>query len=490
MSNNIILDPLQEKIQVKDLLNKIESENLSYADILFQSRNFSDAQNIVLASALGNLPKIKSQNWNCRHISTYRERLLNDLGTSAAAVSGMHENQNAHEYTILKKGDSIMIITDEDFSKINTTNTKIFKINTINTKKALQIYHKIVEVPSFSHTFHKDNEFKWKYLTDDGKNVANALDYDFTTNHFKKQLNTNELPLQISIHYDEFTKAAELNFHGFFLKEIETTGNKFSSLEKLSLSQFGFRRNFEIPNKKGFMPLLQGTKFGADLSYIWGKLDLKNKPSSKVRGYIANLTFDTNNKKGLNTRLHAGTTQILAGIGETSGIWEAKETNYEILKDTTLGTKISYTIPIEKINLMPYTIIQAKNHVNDLEKYQREIMINEIQAGIKFDAKISNTSKFSFNPYYAERIWEKAVGLNLQIENYLGNLKVNLEKTKSDYEFCPNKARWQLEANVNLGNFTLGANAELLEEFYEDKENYKIETDSQFKIGIKIGYKY
>ena len=485
-----------EKQEVKDILKDIKNEEInSYQELVEAGKNLllQNQKLDLLATIGGSLGKFNYENsnmkvtsqeeffdkfqdslesgkknglGNCRHIHSYIEQLANDLGIKSAAVSGISENGLGHIYDILKVEDGTAII---DYSNLLIMPTK-------NIEKALQIYQKNMGTIVFEHSFFEDTEFKYRLITKDGKNLRDFMEYDSSSESLKNALIEEITPqanLVINFNIEDFLTSVEGNLFGFFLKAGEIRGDSDSPLEKITLIQAGFKRNFSTPKI---------IDIKSDVSLIEGNISQDTKfKDNKILGIKGNLILSTNNKKGFNfsSRI-AGNTFISSLIfGYTKNFLSSG-----VFSDFILGGGVSYKIPIKDINVKPYATSQFALFPEDIGTYKYMPKLSELTAGTVFNFKIPDKFSLSLEPYYLKRIWEQKFGGKIELENK--HIGINAEGyiTKSNYEFCPDKYGFDIGSYLNLKNLTFKVKYKI------DNVNYDGEIENQQALDIGTSIKF
>ena len=392
----------------------------------------------------------------CKHLSTHLEQLANDFGIKAATVSGISKNGRGHAYNILKLQDGTAII---DYGNILTTNTK-------NIEKTLQTYQKNNGTSVFQHLFFEDSKFKYEFLTKDGKHFLDLVEYDKSSEPLKVELLSDfksESDLTIALNHGTFSKSIDLNYFGFFVKIGKIIGGLSSPLHKMSLFQAGFKRKFSIPKI---------IKIEPDISLIYGNLlqdkELKDK---RVFGINNSFSIATNNKKGLNLSSRVNWNLFSTG-------------DYPLFYDIKFGGGVSYKIPIKRVDIEPYFIMQFGIFPKDLGTCTHEPKLSELTIGTMFNIKAFKDINLSFDLYYLKKIWEQEFGGNAKFESKKFEINAGAYATKSNYEFCPDKYGVKVGLNLMLENLTIGANYKL------EGTNYDGEIENQSSLEVRTSVRF
>ena len=447
----------------------------SYQELITQSTSLLEREKLILASKISSLLgydlnlqdiEVMSQDdffYNlqnflpvgvCRHIATHAERYLNDIGIKSAAVSGK-SNRVGHVYDISKIENGTAII---DYNII-------FIVDTKNIEKTLEAYQKYKRNTTFQHLFFEDAEFKYRLITKDGKNFLDFIEYDESQEPLKNALIQDfksEPYFKANISLEDFLTSAEFNLFGLFLKAGEIRGNSNSALEKLTLFQTGFKRNFSFFNNKIII--------NPDLSFIFGQIFQNALDNPKILGINGNLIFATNREKGFNL------SSRIAG-----NLLSAK--NSSLFYDAIFGTGISYRIPIKNINIEPYVTSQFAFFPKDIGTYAYRPKLSELTGGTNIDIKFNNVN-LSIDPYYLWRIGEQGFGGSIKFEGKNLGIKAEGDATWSNYEFNPDKINLKIGPYLNLGKLHIGMDYEL------ERTNYDKEIDNQHLFGLEGTVKF
>jgi len=480
--------------EVNDVIKDIKNRKInSYQNFVNQTNNFSENQKLIFLSAIGDLSsglweesdgkvfpqedffsKIQlylnsGQKENigvCRHIHSNLEQLANDIGIRAAAVSG-ERNGNGHVYAIMKTENGSAII---DYGELITANTK-------NIEKMLGIYQKYRGNTEFEHKFFEDSKFKYTLITKDGEHFLDFIDYDRTSESFKNLLLSGVEKgndLKIIFEGGNYLNSAEINFLGFFIKTGEIEGDSSSPLKNIKLSQFGYKRKFNL------FDLLN---IDSNFSLIRGKIEQDYElEDNTLKGCNFDLGISLDREEGFKAGLRV--------VGGGSGIIKNIKLKKEFLNENFLISYIkalggvSYKIKTESIEMEPYVIIQVAQLPKDIGTWEHEIRFSESRIGTSLDFKLSKNLNLSVEPYYIKRIWEKEFGADIEYKKEDISMKIGGYKTNSDYDFCPDKTGFNVELHKDFGKWRLWSNYE--------KENLdydgEITKERKFKIGASLRF--
>ena len=213
-----------------------------------------------------------------------------------------------------------------------------------------------------------------------------------------------------------FQKSVEINNLGLFAKAGEMIGSSSSPLDKISLFQIGYKRKFNVLNK---------IKIDANTSVIEGEIAQdKELDNNGVYGFNIDLGLSLNNKTGFNV-----------GIRFTDNMFKAGD--YDLLIDRMYEGGISYTKSIKGANIKPYLIAASFSRKDIGEDY--ELFPYRENIGVLF-----NFEDFAFKPYYVKRMWEEEIGANVKLGNKNFGVYLDMRKTNSTYEFCPDKTGYSI----------------------------------------------
>ncbi len=482
---------LNEENQVKDIISDIQNQNInSYQDLITASQNLSESQKLLLSSITSHLlygfnydidllhSEIGSQDdffdslqdslvsgdqnslGTCGHIATHVERFLNNLGIKSAAVSGFSENGIRHVYGVSKIENKTAIVDSYN----------ILIIDTKNIKKSLQAYQKHIGTTALEHLFFEDTEFQYRLLTNDGENFLDFIEYDESSNPLKNSLIQDFKPetyFKTNISLEDFLTSAEFNLFGLFLKTGEIRGNSNSALEKLTLSQIGFKRGLLTPyiNNKLLNFVIGNKIIDINGNIVSGNLFQDTKlVNNKVQGIMWDLIFATNNEKGFNFSFRHNYTHPKI----------KPETNeHSLFYDYGAGAGISYKLSVKNTNIQPYSVSQFNLFKKNIDIQEIGLYFSELVAGSVFDIKIPNKFSFSIEPYYIKRIWEQGFGGKAELGIKGVGINAEGQITKSDYEFCPDKYNFSIGPSLRLGNLKVEANYQREGTNYDGEKEHK-----------------
>jgi len=423
-----------EEDQINEIIDDMKDKDLinldSYSEFIESSKNLSESQKIVLLAEIGDLlfDMYHAPDYVCRHIASHLEQLANDIGIKSAAVSGRFFDEG-HAYNILKTENGTAIV---DYGSILIINSK-------SIEKALEAYQKNINTITFQHLFFEDNKLKYRLITKDGRNFLNFVGYDETSEKLKNSLlqrdNFANSDLSFELNIEDYLTSAEINCLGFFVKTGEIKGNSSSPIKNMVLSQIGYKRNFLI---------LDTINLNPSLSFIFGDSSkkIKDDADNNLFGVSADLSGNTNNKKGLNLASR------IAG-----NVFGTKESDF--FHDLKIEAGLSYKIPLKELNIEPYLIGQLALFPGDLYTYEFVPMLNEIRGGVNLEKNFENNFSFSCNPYLLRRIWKYGAGINFDFSSPNIELNAGVEATKSNYDFCPDTLNLSAGISVPVGNIKI-----------------------------------
>lgn len=473
-----------EGTPVEKIIDNIGNNDInSYQELLDESQNLSESQKLTLASAIGNLLNTFNYDSNlqnievmsqddffynlqnylpvgvCKHLATHIERFLNDIGIKSAAVSGISGNGIGHVYDISKIENGMAIVDSYN----------ILKTNTKNIEKTIEAYQKDKGITTFEHLFFEDAEFKYRLITKDGRKFLDFIEYNESSEPLKKALIDQVDPktdLTITFNLEDYLKSFEANIKGFFAKIGEIRGNISSPLEKLTLSQIGFKRNFSI---------LDAVNINPNLNFVYGNLSQDKKlENNRIIGINGDLIVATNNKKGFNL------SSRIAGNAFSRNL----SFDNIIFSDFVIGGGISYKLPIKNISIEPYVASQFTFFPKDIGTYNFALKPAELTGGIIFDIKSNNEKNISIDSYYLWRIWEQELGASMKIKGkYLG-FEVGEYMTKSTYDFCPAKFGFNVGLTMDMKKLLINLNYSI------DEINYDGEKENQSSLEVQAGLKF
>ncbi len=390
----------------------------------------------------------------CGAISTHVEKLANDLGIRSAAVGGVYKNKIKHAY-ILSKTDNGLVV-------INGPN--IFKTNTKNTKKALEKYQKHNKVLAFQHPFFEDSKFKYRLITEDGRNFLNFTGYDESSNPLKETLtqkkSLKENP-KTEITLEKNLISTEINSKDLFIKTGEIKGASNSPMEEINLFQIGYENNFLLNDVISIFP--KSIKVNPKASIFYGNVsqctDIHHKNIFGIQGNLIISNKNDNNGENNNNKNIKGSkkggfnfSSRIGGEICSGGLNPSPNTFLGTLfYDFNIGIGISYkflSLFQENKFLTPYILGQSNLFRRDLGPQKFKQTISEVEGGIITGIESSN-KKVSLNPYYLWKPWEDELGvktkLSLRNFKYFKDLGFNAKAslTKSKYEFNPDKNSYE-----------------------------------------------
>ncbi len=470
---------------VKDTIDNIKNDNInSYQKLLDESKNLSESQKLVLASVIGgligsysydinllnnevmsqedffeslqdSLSYLKKPLGTCGHLATHIERFLNDLGIKSATVTGLSGSEIGHAYDISKIEGGTAIL---DYSNILIANTK-------NIEKTLDAYQKNNGVIAFQHLFFEDTEFKYRLITKDGRNLLDFVNYNESSEELKNSLINHIKPqsdLTVTLNLEDYLTSFEANIKGFFVKIGEIRGDASSPLEKINLSQIGFKRNF---------PVLDAVNINPDLSFVHGSISQdKELDNNRIFGINSDLIVSTNKQEGLNLSSRIG-----GNVFGTKDVF--------LFYDFVLGAGISYKFQIKNMGIEPYVASQFAFFKKDIGTQKFALKPSEVIGGAVFDVKFNN-STFSIEPYYIKRIWEQGFGGKARFGAKKFGITSEGSILKSDYEFCPDKYNISVGSDLTLKNFTIKADYQI------EGTNYDGEKEHQGSLNIGGSIKF
>lgn len=480
-------DGLEAENVLRDISNIKGGDINSYQEFLNVYSPLSENQKIVLLSAIGNL--LNKFNYDmdflnsivlsqdeffqkfqyslqsgvenglgvCKHIASHLEKLANDSGMRASAVSGIR-NDIGHMFVILK--------TEEGSAVCDSFYTLITK--TKNIEKVLRVYQKDDGTTAFDHMFFEDSKFKYRIITDDGRTFLDFIGYDESPETLKKILLNdtidNKANLIIDISKSDYLTSLGINYHGFFVKGGEILGKDFSPLQEMDLIQAGFRRGFPFPNISIY----------PDINFLLSNMIQDRKPSNNgLIGLTGNFIVKTNNEKGFN---------FASRLGGNFSLISASP--YSPFSDLTIEGAGSYTIPLgDRTTITPYSILKSNFLPHDAGTFFYQPKLSELGLGGLFDIKSGKTG-FSINPYYSWRIWEQEFGMSAEIKTEHFGLRARGYVTKPSYDFCPEKSGFNAGLTLKTKNSSVGV------DYSVDRENYDGEIDMNHKLGVSAGVKY
>lgn len=468
---------LEESSKIENLILDVQNGKInSYSDFIGLSKNFSEAQKIILSASISQLmyagsynenssiDKIESQeiffnhlqnfletyNQNplgqCGQIAVYNERLLNDLGITSSSATGI--DKTGHVFNVLKLEDGTGIIDGE----------RIFLTKTKNIEKLLEIYQKEVNSVAFQHLFFEDNKFRYSLITEDGKNFLNFIGYDPSSNPIKNSLLGNSQSdsiVSFDVNVGDYLNSVGLNYLGIVTKAGEIRGNSSSPLEKMFVLEIGLNRKFLFSNFE-FYPNVEG---------------IIN--DTGVSGGFADLIVNTLNEKGLNLSSRISGNLVIQDF-----------LSNKLFSDYSFGAGASYTIPIKSAKVIPYSNTQFKFQIEDLGMQELVPTFNEAEFGINLNVPFSDNSNILINPYYTKRLWEQEFGANAKVQTRNFGLNIGSYLTKSDYAFCPDKYGATIGISALIGKLDLKLEGKLDQTDYDGEEeiNNSVSLIGKFKL--------
>ncbi len=445
-------------------IEKDKADISSYQELVSQAKNLSEKEKLIEASKMSSSSvwadvgsaKVMPQDYffyslqnpqdslsvgNCRHIATHTERFLNDVGIKSAAVTGINENGIDHAYVISKTKKGTAII---DYSDILTADTK-------NIEKILESYQEYRGTKTFEHLFFENSKFKYKLVTEDGRNFLDFIGYDESSEPLKNSLihNTPEF------HPKTFLNLGKtLNFN-----RVQPTKGISSRTRKSGETYFissKFKKDFSISD---FI------KINSDIGIIKGDID-----NNQVSGINGNLVVNTCREKGFN-------------LGSRIALNKSEINRANLFYDLNLGIGASYKILIKNIKIEPYIVSQLTSFLKDMGTYNPELKPTETVTGINLASKVNGTS-ISLEPYLLSRIWENGFGANAKLGNKYFGINASGEITESNYKFCPHKKDLTIGAHLNLGNLTTEMNYKI------NNTNYDGEKESRQYLNLASAIKF
>ena len=461
------------------LIDKIETYSInSYQSLLENSKSLTEHQKLVFLSicaSQGNnygydldstyIPVISQENFFdflqgsflgikspigvCRQIASNVEKLANDMGLRAAAVTAINGDVG-HAVDVIKTSEGTSIIDYSD----------IFSFNTKNIENVLEAYQKGRNSLIFQHVFFEDNQFKYKFITKDGKNFLDFVDYDPSLNEIKDSLinKNNSIPyLTLTGEKKDNLFSAGIDFVGPYFKGGMLTED-LSPENKMGLFQAGFKRKFfpfGIMSISPDMSLILGKKDGSTLDdYLWG--------------FTGNVIISTEKKEGLNLSSRFST-----------AVSDRKDST--LFYNVALDAGISYSLKVNDIKFEPYVLSQLSFLKEDMGTCEVKPIFNELEVGLRTSFQTDDLN-LSIEPHYNKRIWEDEFGADAKLEIKNFNFNLGGDVTKSGYYFCPDKFGLNAGVEVSLKTMTLKLGYKVDETNYEGEK----EANQSFSLTGKI----
>ena len=413
----------------------------------------------------------------CRQIHTHIEVLANDIGMEAASLTVMTtswrrgDRGSGHAITIARTPTSTALI---DYDTIILTETK-------NIEELLAAYQKIQGGVILEHQFYENNEFKYRFITRDGRKFLDFLGYDerlsgmkdfmlYSGNDF---LNIHDRRSRViegfsSIHpklmlnYTEYERSMELNSL-FFLNVGRIRGSSSSALDKADLMQFGI---------KGLLYGEDEFKVDLNASLFYGQLEQDSDTAGNdLWGGIFHIVAATD-REGLN-----GVFRLSLPSIQTGELGDYLESRYD---EVVLGGGFSYRFVSDILDIEPYVGVQLplditgrsgfiEGYYKEFDTYEGDAQVSELGTGIHFAFHILKDLRVSLEPYFISRIWEDEIGANLTLGSKKWGIYLGGGTTNSNYEFCPDRDRINLGCYSELGQWGFRAQYELVSEDYGKK---------------------
>lgn len=444
------------KCEVQDLLQDVQDGKINLQEFEERSNNFSENQKLILSciysATLYNAGYDQSyegdgfsddESYNafqnylssgdetslgmCGDISTLTERYGESVGLNMDSASGMAGQMVNHVYNVA------------DLNRITAfiNGGKLFIVPTENIEFAFEGYDKELGVVVLSHELYDKGEFQTRFLTKDGKNYNEFVDYDWSSDVLKSSLtNRNNFKpttgLEISVGAKNYLNSVGINFRGAFFKAGRIMGSESSPLQEMNLLQAGFKKPF---NGKYF-------NINSELSFMYGNLEQDTKlDNDQIFGgklnFVMASDFDIFN---FSTRLNAN---VLAS--------KTLDKDYKfaaLFADLGFGAGASFKIPIKNVVLEPYSVAQfsfVPKEISDLRTPIFKPVLSELEAGAKF-----NFRKSSLDVHFLEEFGNTfGVGGNINLKNKNLELGLGGEVKWSNYEFNFDNA-WKMNWNVGV----------------------------------------
>ena len=420
----------------------------------------------------------------CRQIHSHIEALANDIGTEAATVSAMStswrgaDRGDGHAITIARTPESMALI---DYDTIMMTDTK-------NVEELLGAYQKIQGGIELEHQFYENNEFKYRFITKDGRKFLDFLGYneslsrmkdfmlyspnDFFNMHDSRSRVAYGLYSQqprITLNIAEYETSMELNSM-YFVNGGRIRGSSSSPMDRADLVQFGI---------KGLVHEEEEGKVEINASLFYGQLEQDSDAAGNdLWGGIFHIALATD-REGFNHVLRFSLPSINVGdLGDYS------ESQYN---EIVLGAGLSYRFVTEALDIEPYVAAQIpleitshspyiEGYYKQFDTYEGDLQVSEFGTGVQFACRMPKDLKLSVEPHFISRIWEDELGANLTLGREKWGVYLGAGKTDSNYEFCPDSNRINLGWYSDIGGWNFRARYELL------SEDYGKETDTQHAL--------
>jgi len=481
-----------EASEVETILENIRTNEItSYSDFIDASKNFSEIQKIAMLAAIGNslynygydlnyqfmekpsrdglfskLQNILNNNTDsvvgaCGQIASSLERLANDNGLRAATVTGISLTPRSHAFNVLKLQDGSAIVSGGN----------IILFSSKNIEKLLETYQLYYGSLVFYHSFFEDSKFKYRLITRKGKNIADFLGYDSSTDTIKKAL-FNEMDsnpnFMLNLAEKNYLTSKKLNLFGFFSNFGEIREDQNSQINKIPLIQAGYKGNFSLL-EFSIIPTI---------SLVYGNMQYKDntKTGNNLYGISGDLIASKKNKQDLNFSFRFGYNLL-----DNLNLFTNKY--YNLFYDFPIEAGISYKIQTKDLYIEPYLLSQF-NSFPDLETWVFTPQITELKGGIVFGVPMTKDAIFSFEPFYSKRNYEQEIGAGIKLKTKNLALDVKGYASNSTYDFAPDRMGISVNTSFPLGN------SEITIDYKNDTKNYdrEKEDNSSFSINGKIKY--
>jgi len=507
-----------ELMPVQDIIGDIKNNSIdSYGALVGRANSLSDNQKIALLASTGEILGRYSYDYGsdtdyssysqdemfiklqdslvtgsqnplgvCRQIHSHIEALANDIGMRAAAVTVMltswrsGDRGEGHAITIAQTPEGIALI---DYDTIMVTDAK-------NIEELLGAYQKIQGGIELEHQFYENNDFKYRFITTDGRKFLDFLGYNeslsrmkdfmlYSPNDFLNMHDSRSrvaggfdrsLPQpRLSLNYAEYETSMELNSL-FFINAGRIRGSSSSPMERADLMQFGI---------KGLMYEEEESKVEINASLFYGQLEQdSDEAGNDLWGGILHIVSATD-REGLNHALRFSLPSI--NLGDFGNY--AESVYHEII----LGAGLSYRFVTEVLDIEPYVAAQLplditsnspyiEGYYKQFDTYEGDLQISEFGTGVHFAFHMPKDLTISLEPHFISRIWEDEFAANLTLGKEKWGVYLGAGKTDSNYEFCPDRDRINLGWYSDIGGWNFRAQYELL------SEDYGKETDIQHAL--------